>query len=258
MGLLGRLGFTRSFDKEPLELEASGGTGIQKASLWWEQTLYTQQKRKVIYKFRGIPLFSRYYKLSTWDAYSNSVYDLTALFDNLAAAELIPALGRTSRVLEPGSGVGRNLKAIYDRYHCEVTGIDISKDATDLARNRMFAGLKNCSFRVADLLKPETLVNFQNDEFDLVFTYWHLIHIPSSVEKTAYVQELKRIGKALVMMEPAIVGRAGVEQYNNGTYVLSWDDWILDYGMNEFTPTPPIPDNTRVYVWSSSKTRAST
>ena len=62
-------------------------------------------------------------------------------------------------------------------------------------------------------------------------------------------RELRRVGKAGLILEPTATERTGqVEWRQKGTYCLSWDDWEGWYGLKRFEPRIPLP-YTAVFYW---------
>ena len=103
-------------------------------------------------------------------------------------------------------------------------------------------------WRHNEVLEPDTVARFADGQFDLVVTRWHLIHVPSGEAKVRYVRELKRIGKAGLILEPTAPDKTGrVDWAQKGTYCLSWDDWARWYDLTPFVPKVAIPYTDVVY-----------
>ena len=99
-----------------------------------------------------------------------------------------------------------------------------------------------------EVLEPDTLARFADGQFDLVVTRCHRIHVPSGEAKGRYVRELKRIGKAGLILEPTAPDKTGrVDWAQKGTYCLSWDDWARWYDFTPFVPKVAIPYTDVVY-----------
>ena len=108
---------------------------------------------------------------------------------------------------------------------------------------------KPAHFYPGNVLDPSTFEKFSDRQFDLVFTRWHLIHVPSGEAKQHYLRELKRIGRAGLILEPTSPGKTGqVEWRQANSYCLSWDDWESWYGLKRFVPKASIP-YTDVFYW---------
>ncbi len=68
-----------------------------------------------------------------------------------------------------------------------------------------------------------------NSGFQVTSTFRHQPHSPTVVQqgakKDAYMSNLKRVAKNLVFIEPTREGNHSCENYSDGLYALSWDDW---------------------------------
>lgn len=205
-----------------------------KAADWWENNCYTNLERYQEFVWLGRTIFRKSYKLSVTGAYFKPANDFVEIVEEMQKKNLIYSLSEKSKVLEPGCNVGRNLYYLQKKYQCEVTGIDISEEAIKKASQDIWKKRRMYSFHVANVLETKFFDQFENNHFDLIFTRWHLIHIPHSELKKIYIEKLKRISKSLVLLEPVIEGRNQVELYYEGRYSLSWDSWIKEYGLLEY------------------------
>jgi hypothetical protein len=223
---------------------AAPGTGRE----WWADDAYTRVPRWYEVTWRGRTLARIPYRESIKGNYFKPADDLVSLVREMAAVGL-PALEASSRVLEPGCNVGRNLWALRRAFDCEVAGLDISARAIATATDEIWKGAARASFAVADVLDPETFRRFPDGHFDLVLTRWHLIHMPAGPAKRAYVGELQRVGRAGLVLEPVRPSATGqVEWAAGGRYCLSWDDWERAYGLTRFTPRTRL-EETEVFYW---------
>ena len=90
-------------------------------------------------------------------------------------ALLAPILAKSnpSSTLEVGCGLGR-MTEFFPRHFTKVAGIDISDVMIESAKKRL-AGAKNIDFKVSD----GENIDFPNNNFDLIFSYQTLQHIPA-------------------------------------------------------------------------------
>ncbi|TAN43966.1 MAG: class I SAM-dependent methyltransferase [Rhodospirillales bacterium] len=179
--------------------------------------------------------------------YGNPAVDIVELVGELFGNLDLPTLKGESAVFEGGCNIGRNLLALQKAYGCFVEGADISEQAIAIARNEVFGGSARSRFTSANLLDPDFFHSYSDNQFDLVITRAHLMHIPKSPAKLHYIEELKRIGKMFLMIEPEIQGRSGTEFHQHGAYALSWDDWENDYHMVRYQPNTKIPASYSVF-----------
>ncbi|PIQ86752.1 MAG: hypothetical protein COV74_03530 [Candidatus Omnitrophica bacterium CG11_big_fil_rev_8_21_14_0_20_45_26] len=205
-----------------------------RAADWWKSDCYTQVDRYRDFVWLGRTIFRKPHKVSITDNYFRPAHDFVDIIKEMQEKQLIFPLSEKSKVLEPGCNVGRNLYYLQNKYRCEVVGIDLSEEAVKKAEQDIWRRREKYSFQVANVLQTDFFDQFEDNYFDLVFTRWHLIHIPRSESKKAYVEKLKRIAKSFVILEPLLEGREKVEFYHNGAYALSWDNWPKEYGLSEY------------------------
>ena len=222
-----------------------------KAASWWKEDYYTQVQRYKRIKWLGVPLLKLPYQETVDGNYWKPDNDIVELITEMQNAGLISEISQHSKIFEPGCNVGRNLYALQQAFGCTVVGLDISEQAINLAREKYWQGNENCEFYIDNALTSDFFADIEDKAFDLVITRWHLIHIPRSQLKQAYVQNLKRVGKVLLIIEP-IKEDAQQQIYisGEGTYALSWDNWESEYGLQAYKTTniPSIIDgNTRVF-----------
>jgi hypothetical protein len=244
--VLSRLGLGVRVHRDVAAVSARGGaTGVE----WWKDDLYTRVPRWYEIVWRGRTLARVPYRESIVGNYFKPADDVVRLVRELIGTGRLELHGG-SRVFEPGCNVGRNLWWLRREFGCEVFGMDVSARAIDTAVRKIWKGVDRARFVVGDVLAPDALADFPTGHFDLVLTRWHLIHLPAGAHKTAYVRELKRIGRTLLVLEPVrpeAVGR--VDWQAGGAYCLSWDDWAGTYGLTPYTPAVALAD-TAVFVWT--------
>jgi SAM-dependent methyltransferase len=236
------LGATLVLTRDHLPDLPPAGTGIE----YWRDGLERRMPRWWELKWRGRVLV-RMRSDHNERAYWRRRRELIRLIDEMTTAGTLPPLHADSRVLEPGCNVGQNLWEISRRWRCQVHGIDIDRAALDQAAARAWP--RPGQFAYGNVLDPATLSSYADREFDLVLTRWHLIHVPPGDAKTEYLRNLKRIGRAGLILEPTAPDKTGrVEWAEKGTYCLSWDDWAGWYGLKRFSPRTPLP-YTDVFYW---------
>jgi len=236
------LGATLQFVREDVPDLDDAGTGLE----YWRDGLERRMSRWWVLTWRGRTIMrvrSRHNERAYW----RRRRELVRLIDEMNAAALLPALGPNSHVLEPGCNVAQNLWEIGRRWQCEIYGLDIDREALAQAAKRPWP--RPAHLFEADVLESGALEKFSDHQFDLVVTRWHLVHLPPGERKQRYVRELRRVGKAGLILEPTATERTGqVEWRQKGTYCLSWDDWEGWYGLKRFEPRIPLP-YTAVFYW---------
>ncbi len=107
-------------------------------------------------------------------------------------------IGEEDRILEIGCNVGRNLNELFSSGFCDLSGVEISKNAVDMMKGAypdMAAKAKIYNGPVENFIG-----DFEDDSFDLVFTMAVLEHIPS--ESEFIFSHMTRItGKNLITVE---------------------------------------------------------
>ena len=103
--------------------------------------------------------------------------------------EFLENVPKDARILEVGSGIGLQLKALEELGFTNLTGIEISKDAVEKS--------KALSERIYIREGSALDIPFWADFFDLVFTSGLLIHIhPNNLNKA--IDEICRVSKSFV------------------------------------------------------------
>jgi len=229
----------------PAEIKV-GGARPDDAVRWWSEDHYVGFRSMRALRWAGVNWVRWPYQKFP-DAYFAPADDMVALVHELTAAGIVPALGPASRVFEGGCNLGRNLWAIRKAFGCEVTGMDISPTAIQTAREKIWTKLDRVTLVQDNVLSSAWFDTVPDRHYDLAFTRWHLIHIPRSPDKSKYLQNLKRISKALVILEPVSQERSGTIQCQmDGRICHSWDNWGLDYGLTEHRART-FMENTTVF-----------
>jgi SAM-dependent methyltransferase len=245
-GILGKvttpLGGKLQFVREDVPELRGRGTGVE----YWREGLERRMPRYWELSWRGrvvLRLRSDHNERAYW----RRRRDLVRLIDEMNAKGLLPPLHGNSHVLESGCNVAQNLWEISRRWNCEIHGLDIDREALAQAAKRPWR--KPAHFVHGNVLEPSTFEKFRDHEFDLVFTRWHLIHVPPGEAKHHYLRELKRISRAGLILEPTSPDKTGqVEWRQENTYCVSWDDWEGCYGLKRFVPKVSIP-YTDIFYW---------
>jgi hypothetical protein len=217
-------------------------TGIE----YWRDGLERQMPRWYEITWRGRRII-RVRSAHNERAYWRPRRDLINLIEEMTDKRVLPSLHPGAKVFEPGCNVAQNLWDICERWDCAPYGLDIDQWTIAQATTRRWK--RRPRFFVANVLDPGTLSRTPKGHFDLVLTRWHLIHVPASDSKRRYINELRRIGKAGIILEPFSPSKAGqLEWAAHRSYCLSWDDWVSWYGLNHYRPTTAIP-YTEVFFW---------
>jgi hypothetical protein len=223
-----------------------GAAKPEDAVQWWSQDHYVGFKSMRALRWAGVNWVKWSYQKFP-DAYFAPADDIVALIRELTTAGIVPALDARSRVLEGGCNLGRNLWAIRQAFQCDVTGMDISPTAIKTAREKIWAKLDRVTLVEDNVLTSKWFDGIPDRHFDLAFTRWHLIHIPRGPEKSKYLENLKRISKTFIILEPVSEDRTGTIQCQmDGRICHSWDRWGLDYDLTEYQARTPL-ENTAVF-----------
>lgn len=220
---------------------------IDHAVSWWKEDKYTKAKRFICLKWLGKTIIKIPYTESIKNNYYKPADDIVHIVNEMQYSNIIPKLDSSSIVFEGGCNIGRNLLYLQDALNCRVEGIDISEKAIDIANNEIWKNRQNYKFYIGNVLTTDFFSKIEDNEYDLAFTRWHLVHIPKTREKLEYVNNLKRIAKTLILFEPVKEGKKGVHLYHDKSYALSWDDWSNDYSMTEYESKIKLPDDTKVF-----------
>jgi hypothetical protein len=219
-------------------------TGIE---YWSEDDYVTYNSRRALRWF-GFTLGSWPYRKYPEHYWNRVGKEFVPVVRELIDKSYIPRLTSSSRVFEGGCNIGQNLYAIHEEFGSQVTGLDISPRAIGDAPKFWGKAYTHAEFVRDDALTTKWFDQIPNDHFDLAFTRWHLIHIPPSEAKRAYVASMKRIAKAFVIFEPMLDERLGTVAYHEeGRYSLAWEHWESVYGLREYRPARPLPD-TRIFT----------
>jgi hypothetical protein len=235
----------------PKEVKA-GTAKPEDAVQWWAQDHYVGFKSMKALRWAGVNWVRWSYQKFP-DAYFAPADDMVELVREMTAAGIVPALDGQSRVFEGGCNLGRNLWALRQAFQCEVGGMDISPTAIATARDKIWTKLDRVTLVQDNVLTSKWFDGIPDRHFDLAFTRWHLIHIPRGPEKSKYVENLKRIAKAFILLEPSSEARTGtIESQMDGRICHSWDNWGLDYGLTEYKART-FMENTTVYYFRPSR-----
>lgn len=160
----------------------------------------------------------------------------------LIAQDDLPPLGPASHVFESGCNMGQCLWALQQQYGCRVSGLDLSPRAVAFARRVL-----GPTIRGENALTSAWLAARPDQAFDLVLTRWHLVHLPPSARKHAYVAHLQRIGRASVFFEPWRRDCADRPVHDPGMLMIM-ESWAR-YGLREVDVAPAWRvAGTRIYL----------
>jgi SAM-dependent methyltransferase len=110
--------------------------------------------------------------------------------------ELLEAVPKSSRILEVGCNVGRNLAHLTDCGYTRLEGVEISPHAVELLRES-YPQLAETPIHLGSA--EEVLPRL--DGYDLVFTMAVLEHIHP--DSSAVFDEIARLGRTVLTIEPA-------------------------------------------------------
>lgn len=135
----------------------------------------------------------------TLDQYNEPVYakkyavTIQNLLDETLFREFLPFLKKGARILDAGSGAGRDVGYLQSKGY-KPTGIDYSRELTKIAKQKY----PNLHFVIGDFTK----LPFDNESFDGVWCYAALVHLPSQefVQKTLaeFHRVLKKDGYLMI------------------------------------------------------------
>ncbi len=155
--------------------------------------------------------------------------------DNLMQVDLAPwhksALSLSPslvdlEVLEVGCGAGDFAIYLADM-HANVTAVDFSPQAIEIAKKKLTAQKKNVNFRVADA----QALPFKDNSFDLLFSCECLEHVPSpQLALAEFRRVLKPKGKIVLT----------TENYSNAMLLYWLKCWILKKPFNSGAGVQPI------------------
>lgn len=113
-----------------------------------------------------------------------------------ALVELLNFVGKDARILEVGSGVGRNLAALVDAGFKNVEGVEISPHAVKLMR-KTYSQLAGVT--VHEGAAEEVLPGLKTDGYDVVVTMATLAHIHP--DNSSVFDDIIRIGRQVLVIE---------------------------------------------------------
>lgn len=100
-----------------------------------------------------------------------------------------------AKILEPGCNVGRNLQYLLEKGYKNLTGIEISENAVNLLKST-YPKLANTA-HIYNSPIEEIVPEFENDEFDVVFTMAVFEHI--HYDSNWIFKEIARITKSYLI-----------------------------------------------------------
>ncbi len=104
---------------------------------------------------------------------------------------------RLISILEPGCNIGRNLHLLIKSGYLNLSGIDMSPRAMPFMKDAFPNVAKNMTFYEGSI--EHWIVQFDNNQFDVVFTMAVLEHIhPSSEWIFEHIARIARLGVVLI------------------------------------------------------------
>lgn len=222
---------------------------IERSTLWWRENEYTKIKRDRTLRWLGLNFRLKTDYRETFEDYIwRKATDIVKLTKEMSEKNLLPAINRESKIFEPGCNLGKNIYYLQQAYGCEVYGLDISKEVIEYTKRKYWRKRARYTFYVENALTTSVFDKFEDNFFDLVITKAHLQHIPRSQQKKQYIDNLKRIGKALLIWECSHPDRNQVALYYSGRHCLSWDHYDKEYGLIEYQPVCiKLPANEKIF-----------
>lgn len=145
------------------------------------------------------------------------------------------------RILEIGSGTGRNLAALHEVGFTNLWGVEVSKKAIDIGTKQfpIYAEMRV-------MYSPIERVAGDLPLFDIIFTQGCLMHLPPESE-WVFEKIARKSRRILMTIENEVSGseRAWVRNYKDIFEALSW------YCVEEHTceAWPPLPEATVLRVF---------
>ena len=201
----------------------------EKSVEWWKHNKYTkvvrEKKLPVLGRLFGITkkyqetIYGNYFKKKKTKHFIKEIDNFNKLL-NLQ-------LGPDSKVFEPGCNCGSKLRALYEKYKCSCHGFDISEEAVDILKNRVFHDAPDkINAGVGNILTSDYCDQFKDNEFDIAYTHGFLMHLPIIPEKKILLDSLKRIARHVVLFELYKEEKKGqYDMRDDGEFCLAYDDY---------------------------------
>jgi len=126
-------------------------------------------------------------------------------------------------ILEVGPGPGGNLKAINEKFDCQINGADISQNMIDLATENLGDAAK--------LVKIDgTELPFNDRNFDLIFTATVLQHNTDDQMMKTILKEIARVSNKYVYLFERIEHQLKGDDLCMGRPVSYYSDLMNDFG----------------------------
>lgn len=203
-------------------------TGLTKGDAYWREERWTKQVHRLGIAFAGKTILSLPFKIEVGDVYLQRTNDVFFnLLYEMIQQKKISEITAESKVFEPGCNVGGVLRRLHRETNCAVVGLDISAAAIEMARSKVFANNPKATFTTGDVLDLSFYRQFRDNHFTHAFCVSHLVHVRNCAEKTAYIEELKRIARNVILYEL-------VDPKGSGAGMQNFEDYEKKYGFELF------------------------
>jgi len=152
--------------------------------------------------------------------------------------EFLENLPRDIRILEVGTNVGAQLEGLKNLGFTDLTGIDVSKYALEIAK-------KNCPY--AKFIEASALqLPFEDKSFDLVFTSGVLIHI-SPLDVGKVIDEMCRVLKRYIWVYEYFSEKNQEIEYRGNKNML-WKDNFMKLFLDRHPDLKVVKEKKLKYI----------
>ena len=125
-------------------------------------------------------------------------------------AELLPSLGRQSRVLDLGSGYGGSMRYLAGLHGCRCVALNLSEVENE--RNRQITRRQGLGDLIEVVDGDFTHLDFEDDHFDVVWSQDAILHSDDRQRVCAEAARVLRPGGYLVFTDPMQADNAPVDK----------------------------------------------